>query len=71
MGSRDTTRTLICFNQGVIIMDNKNIEMMKKIIEEKKKKGLEKSSQQRAQKSIGQGRSAGRSSKKTGGLFDK
>ncbi|MEQ8156237.1 MAG: hypothetical protein ABRQ25_15345 [Clostridiaceae bacterium] len=52
-------------------MNNRNIEMMKKIIEEKKKKGLEKSSQQRAQKSIGQGRSAGRSSKKTGGLFDK
>lgn len=52
-------------------MENRNIELMKKLIEEKKKKGVEKSGGLRAHKSIGQGRKAGRSTKKSGGVFDK
>lgn len=52
-------------------MNDKNIEMMKKIIEEKKKKSSMQSGSGRAQKAIGHEKKAGRSSKKTGGLFDK
>jgi len=52
-------------------MSDKNIEMMKKIIEEKKKKSAEQNGSMRADKSIGSQRKANRSSKKTGGLFDK
>ncbi|MFL0246204.1 hypothetical protein [Candidatus Clostridium stratigraminis] len=52
-------------------MSDKNIEMMKKIIEEKKRKSAEQSGNMRADKSIGKQRKASRSSKKTGGLFDK
>jgi hypothetical protein len=52
-------------------MSDKNIEMMKKIIEEKKKKSAEQSGSMRADKSLGKHRKASRSSKKTGGLFDK
>lgn len=52
-------------------MSDKNIEMMKKIIEEKKKKSAEQSGSMRADKSIGSKRKASRSSKKTGGVFDK
>jgi hypothetical protein len=51
-------------------MSDKNIEMMKKLIEEKKKKGLEKGSNLRPQKNIGGGTSKVKTSKKTGGLFD-
>ncbi|WP_291583422.1 hypothetical protein [Clostridium sp. UBA6640] len=51
-------------------MTNKNIEMMKKIIEEKKNKSSKQNGTQRAEKSMGQLRK-GKSSKKTGGVFDK
>jgi len=51
-------------------MTNKNIEMMKKIIEEKKNKSSKQNGMQRAEKSMGQQRQ-GKSSKKTGGLVDK
>lgn len=49
---------------------NKNIEMMKKLIEEKKNKGKINNSNLRAKKSIGtvQG---GRKKNNGGGLFDK
>lgn len=50
-------------------MSDKNIEMMKKIIEEKKKKGLAKGSNLRPEKNIGTTKKA-RLNKKTGGLFD-
>ena len=56
---------------GVIIMENKTIERMKKLIEEKKNKGLEKINEQRAKKTIGQGLKAKGGHKKTGGVFDK
>jgi hypothetical protein len=52
-------------------MADKNIEMMKKIIESKKKKSAEQSGSMRADKSIGSARKGSRSNKKTGGLFDK
>lgn len=52
-------------------MSDKNIEIMKKIIEEKQKKSLEQVSNLRAKKTIGKHKKASRSSKKTGGLFDK
>ncbi len=52
-------------------MSDKNIEMMKKIIEEKKKKGSNHVEDLRAERSIGSYRKGSRGSKKTGGLFDK
>lgn len=52
-------------------MSDKNIEMMKKLIEEKRLKGLKKGVTQRAEKTTGEYRKANRSTKKTGGLFDK
>lgn len=52
-------------------MSNKNIEMMKKIIEEKKKKSAEQCSNARPEGSIGELRKAHRNTKKTGGAFDK
>ena len=52
-------------------MSDKNIEMMKKLIEEKKKKGSSHVEDLRAERSIGNYRKGSRSSKKTGGLFDK
>lgn len=52
-------------------MADKNIEMMKKIIEAKKKKSAEQSGSGRAEKNIGSARKGSRSNKKTGGLFDK
>ncbi|WP_164509074.1 hypothetical protein [Clostridium rectalis] len=52
-------------------MLDKNIEMMKKIIEQKKMKSSQQGSNKRAIKSIGGCRKANRSNKKTGGLFDK
>jgi hypothetical protein len=51
-------------------MSDKNIEMMKKLIEAKKNKGAQKDSLNRPQKTIGQP-TKGRSSKKNGGVFDK
>lgn len=51
-------------------MSDKNIEMMKKLIEEKKKKGFSKNSNLRPDKNIGGSRKAIKSGK-TGGLFDK
>lgn len=51
-------------------MSDKNIEMMKKIIEEKKKKGAEKGTVLRPDKSIGSSR-RGHSNTKQGGVFDK
>lgn len=51
-------------------VENKNIEMMKKLIEEKKKKGSQGINGLRPQKNIGGARKAIRN-KKTGGLFDK
>jgi hypothetical protein len=51
-------------------MSEKNIEMMKKLIEAKKQKGKEKGSYMRAEKSMGKAQK-GRNNKKTGGLFDK
>ncbi|KZL92215.1 hypothetical protein [Clostridium magnum] len=51
-------------------MSDKNIEMMKKLIEEKKKKSSQQGSILRPQKNIGSGTSKVKTSKKTGGLFD-
>lgn len=51
-------------------MSDKNIEMMKKILEEKKQKSSKQGNDQRPQKSIGGTRKAIRNGK-TGGLFDK
>lgn len=51
-------------------MSDKNMELMKKIIEEKKKKSLQQSALARPNKSIGRSQKAFRSNKK-GGLFDK
>ena len=50
-------------------MSEKNIEMMKKLIEEKKKKGSQQQSTLRPDKNIGNTQKAKRN-KKTGGLFD-
>ena len=50
-------------------MSDKNIEMMKKLIEEKKKKGAQNGGTLRAEKNIGNTKKA-RINKKTGGLFD-
>ena len=52
-------------------MNNKNIEMMKKLIEVKKKKGLNTKNTNRAKKSIGGGSSKGVKTGNGGGLFDK
>lgn len=52
-------------------MSDKNIEMMKKLIEEKKNKSAKQNSNMRADKTIGYQRKANRSGKKTGGVFDK
>lgn len=51
-------------------MSNKNIEAMKKIIEEKKKKSAEQGGIPRADMNIGEVRKAFKN-KKSGGLFDK
>lgn len=51
-------------------MSDKNIEMMRKIIEQKKKKSSEQGSILRPEKNIGGTRKA-RRNKKQGGLFDK
>ena len=50
---------------------NKNIEMMKKLIEEKKNKGKDTKNNSKAQKSIGSGPSKGVKTGNGGGLFDK
>lgn len=52
-------------------MSDKNIEMMKKLIEEKKNKGKSKENGLRPEKSIGSYSKGCKSNKKTGGLFDK
>jgi len=52
-------------------MSDKNMELMKKLIEEKKKKGQGNGGSMRAEKSIGSFRKGSRGNKKTGGLFDK
>ena len=53
-------------------MTDKNIEMMKKIIEEKKKKSSEQSGTQRAQKkAMGKASKAKGGQMKTGGVTDK
>lgn len=49
---------------------DKNLELMKKIIEEKKLKSANQKNNRKAQKTIGAPRK-GRSSKKSGGVFDK
>lgn len=51
-------------------MQKKDIELMKKLIEEKKNKGLQPGKRQKAHKSIG-GKQKGFNNKKSGGLFDK
>ncbi|MGG7163334.1 hypothetical protein [Clostridium ihumii] len=51
-------------------MSNKNLEMMKKIIEDKKKASANQNSKGRPQKSIG-GAQKARISTKNGGVFDK
>ena len=51
-------------------MSDKNIEFMKKLIEEKRKKSSKQGSSKRADKSIGNSKQGFRNSKK-GGLFDK
>ncbi|WP_171011374.1 hypothetical protein [Haloimpatiens lingqiaonensis] len=51
-------------------IENKNIEMMKKLIEEKKRKASQGGNSLRPERSIGGTRKAIRN-KKTGGLFDK
>ena len=50
-------------------MSDKTMEMMKKLIEEKKQKGTAKGNNLRPDKSIGSTKKAV-SNKKTGGLFD-
>jgi hypothetical protein len=52
-------------------MSDKNIEMMKKLIEEKKKNGSSNGGKLIPDKSIGSSSKRCRSNKKTGGLFDK
>ncbi len=52
-------------------MSDKNIEMMKKLIAEKNKKGAQKGGNLRPNKSIGSASKGSRGNKKTGGLFDK
>lgn len=52
-------------------MSDKNIEMMKKLIEEKNKKGAAKGGSLRPEKSIGSFRKGSRGNKKTGGVLDK
>ncbi|MCL4439279.1 MAG: hypothetical protein ACYC21_02345 [Eubacteriales bacterium] len=51
-------------------MENKNLEMMKKIIEAKKKKSAEQGGFTRHDKKLGESRTAVKKYKK-GGLFDK
>lgn len=51
-------------------MSDKNVEMMKKIIEEKKKKSSQQGSLKRADKSIGKSQGAFKNTKQ-GGVFDK
>lgn len=51
-------------------MNDKSIEMMKKLIQEKKDKGSGKGTYLRADKNIGKTKKA-KISKKSGGLFDK
>jgi len=51
-------------------MSDKNIEMMKKLIQAKKEKCNEKGSYLRADKNIGK-TTKGINNKKTGGVFDK
>ena len=51
-------------------MDDKNIDMMKKLIEAKKKNNLSQSADLRPERIIGEWKK-GRSSKKSGGVFDK
>lgn len=52
-------------------MSDKNIEMMKKLIEAKKKKSAEQGSVLRPDKSIGSGRTGFTKNTKQGGQFDK
>lgn len=52
-------------------MDSNSIEKMKKLIEEKKNKVGQNGGALRPNKSIGSQRKASKSTKKTGGLFDK
>lgn len=52
-------------------MSEKNIEMMKKLIEEKKNKGAAKGGSLRPDSTIGHHRKASRSNKKQGGVTDK
>lgn len=54
-----------------IKMSDKNIEMMKKLIEAKKKKSAEQGSVLRPDKSIGSGRTGFTKNTKQGGQFDK
>ncbi|WP_297636151.1 hypothetical protein [uncultured Clostridium sp.] len=49
---------------------NKNLEMMKKLIEEKKNKGKNTKNSSKAQKSLGGGPSKGVKTGNGGGLFD-
>lgn len=51
-------------------MENKNMDMMKKLIEEKKSKGLKGAMNQRANKNMGK-QSKGFNNTKNGGVFDK
>jgi hypothetical protein len=51
-------------------MSDKNIELMKKIIEEKQKESSKQGSNKRANKSIGSSKKAFKKNKK-GGVFDK
>ena len=50
-------------------MSNKNVEMMKKIIEEKKRKSAQQGSALRPEKNMGSAKKAVRNTKQ-GGLFD-
>lgn len=52
-------------------MNKNNIEMMKKLIEEKKKKGANTKNTMRAQKSMGRVSKGVKGSHNGGGLFDK
>jgi hypothetical protein len=52
-------------------MTSKTLEIMQKIIDEKKKKSASQGSVKRAPQSMGNAQSGKKKNKKTGGVFDK
>lgn len=52
-------------------MDSKTVEIMKKIVEDKKKKSASQGSFKRGPNSLGSAHSGKKKQKKTGGVFDR